>query len=250
MEQEKRILAIRSELEAVDRALLELVERRMELSREVGAIKRENGLPIYDPARERALFALYEKSVANPENFDYAKAIMLSLLRASKREQRRGLNVYLIGMPGSGKSALAKEAARAVEKNAMDTDEMVELEAGMRIAELFASCGEAEFRRLEANMLKRAAVRGYSVVATGGGVLTTPQNLALMKGSGRVVLLDRSLEELLKQDTSGRPLLARGKADIQRLYRERRAAYLGAADFIIDPDEKDALALLIDYCGE
>lgn len=241
---------VRREIEETDRALLALVEKRMELSRKMGAIKREKGLPIYDPVRERELFELYAQCVKNPENMDYAQAMMLSLLRASKREQRRGLNVYFVGMPGSGKSKLAMKVSRLVGKRLLDTDEMVKVEAGVSIAEIFFSRGEAEFRRLEADMVKRAAVQGYSIVATGGGILTHPGNLEVMKGSGRIVYLDKTLEELCKQDITGRPLLARGRADIERLYYERREAYLSAADFKVDPDTPDALQMLIDYCGE
>ena len=241
---------IRHEIEETDRAVLALVEKRMELVRKMGTIKREKGLPIYDPARERELFEMYAQCVRNPENLDYVQAMMLSLLRASKREQRRGLNVYFVGMPGSGKSKLAMKVSRLVGKGHLDTDEMVKAETGVSIAETFFSRGEEEFRRLEAVMVKRAAVQGYSVVATGGGILTHPGNLQVMKGSGRIVYLDKTLEELCKQDTSGRPLLARGRADIERLYYERREAYLSAADFKVDPDTPDALQMLIDYCGE
>ncbi len=241
---------IRREIDETDRELLALLEKRMDCAREAGRFKRENGLPIYDAAREQAMFENYARLTKKPENFDYIRPFMLSLLRASKREQRRGLNVYFIGMPGTGKSRLAKETATLLGKKALDTDSMVEEEACMRIPELFASRGETEFRRLEAEMLLRAASQGYSIVATGGGVLTYPNNLAVMKGSGRVVYLEKSLEELFKQDTTNRPLLAGGKADIERLYYERYSAYLDAADFVVNVDAPDALELLADYCGE
>ncbi|MCE5236068.1 MAG: chorismate mutase [Eubacteriales bacterium] len=245
-----RLLELRRQLEEIDKDILGLVEGRMERIREMGEYKRGKGLEIYDPAREREMFELYTQRVKDPRNLDCVQAVMLSLLRASKREQRRGLNVYFVGMPGSGKSKLAMKVGRLIGKNVLDTDEMVKAEAGMSIAELFFERGEAEFRRLEAQMLKRAAARGYSIVATGGGILTHGGNLETMAGSGRVVFLDKSLEELYKQDISGRPLLARGRADIEKLYYERRDAYLEAADFTVDPDTPDALQLLIDYCGE
>ncbi len=241
---------LRLEIEKIDAEMIALIEKRMETVRKMGGIKRENGLPVYVPERERELFELYAQRVGNPENLDYMQAIMLSVLRASKREQRRALNVYFVGMPGSGKSKIAMKVAHLVGKNILDTDEMVEAEAGISIAEIFFERGEAEFRRLEAIMAKRAAIRGYSIVATGGGILTHPGNLEVMKGSGRIVFLDKSIEELYKQDITGRPLLKRGKADIEKLYYERREAYLNAADMRLDPDAPDAMQLLMDYCGE
>ncbi len=241
---------LRHGIEKIDAEMISLVEKRMELVRIMGGIKRENGLPVYDPARERELFELYKQHVEKPENLDYMQSIMLSVLRASKREQRRALNVYFVGMPGSGKSKIARKVAHLVSKNILDTDEMVETEVGKSIPEIFFEHGEQEFRRLEAIMAKRAAIRGYSIVATGGGILTIPGNFDVMKGSGRIVFLDKSLEQLYKQDISGRPLLKHGKADIEKLYYERRDTYLNAADLIIDPDTPDAMQMLIDYCGE
>lgn len=247
---ERGLNELRLEIEKIDVDMISLVEKRMEFVRRMGGVKRENGLPIYDPARERELFELYAQRVENPENLGYMQAIMLSVLRASKREQRRALNVYFVGMPGSGKSKIAMKVAYLVSKNILDTDEMVEAEAGKSITEIFFERGEQEFRRLEAIMAKRAAIRGYSIVATGGGILTFPGNIEVMKGSGRIVFLDKSLEQLFRQDITGRPLLKRGKADIEKLYYERRDAYLDAADFIVDPDTPDAMQLLINYCGE
>lgn len=245
-----RLSELRLQIEEIDLKLLDLVEKRMARIREMGEYKRDKGLEIYDPAREREMFERYMQRVKDPRDHENVQAIMLSLLRASKREQRRGLNVYFVGMPGSGKSKLAMKVGRLIGKNVLDTDEMVKAEAGRSIAEIFFERGEAEFRRLEAQMLRRAATQGYSIVATGGGILTHTGNPETMVGSGRVVFLDKSLEELYKQDISGRPLLARGKADIEKLYYERRDAYLSAADFSVDPDTPDALQLLIDYCGE
>ena len=94
---------------------------------------------------------------------------------------------------------------------------------------------------MEVKALSRLAAKGGMVVATGGGILTTPSNIPLIKSSGYVVFLDRALEKLLQQKTRNRPLLREGIEAIIRLYTERLPVYRSTADFIIDPDSKGAI---------
>jgi shikimate kinase len=121
----------------------------------------------------------------------------------------QGLNLYLVGMMGAGKSAVGRPLAAALGYRLLDADTALEAVAGRPIAEIFASDGEAGFRDLETAVLGQLSAWHSLVVATGGGVVTQPHNWGYLR-QGVVVWLDAPAERLLerlRQDPSQRPLL-------------------------------------------
>jgi shikimate kinase len=143
------------------------------------------------------------------------------------------LNVYLTGFMGTGKSAVGRALARRLRRPFTDLDAAVERAEGRSVAEIFARRGEAAFRRLERAALARAAKRGGSVVALGGGALLDPRSRALAAKTGIVVRLTCSRRELvrrLRPRREFRPLLAGGSLDarVARLLAARRGTYGGA----------------------
>ena len=114
------------------------------------------------------------------------------------RRRLQGVNLYLIGMMGSGKSAVGRPLAEALGYRFLDADTSVEQVAGKPIPELFASEGEAGFRALEAAVLNQIAAWHSLVVATGGGVVTRPENWGHMR-QGVVVWLDAPAPLLLQR---------------------------------------------------
>jgi len=141
-------------------------------------------------------------------------------------------NVVLIGMPGSGKSAVGREAAAILGREFIDLDADVVSAAGMEIKDIFAAKGEAHFRELEAEAVRRAAARTGAVIATGGGAVLAAENVKYLKMNGRLIFLDRPPEELVP--TAGRPL-ADSADKLRRLYSERYEAYRAAADETVVP---------------
>lgn len=122
----------------------------------------------------------------------------------------RGLNLYLVGMMGAGKSAVGRPLAEALGYCFLDADTLLEQAAGRPIPELFASDGEEGFRCLETAVLDEVARWHSLVVATGGGVVTRPENWGHMR-QGAVVWLDAPEPLLLRRlqaDPTPRPLLA------------------------------------------
>jgi shikimate kinase len=147
--------------------------------------------------------------------------------------------VWLIGMMGSGKSTVGEELARRLEVPFYDTDTEIVARIGCSIGELWGVEGESAFRDLEASEVARLAGR-EAVVATGGGVVLRPENVAAMRESGSVVWLRTSVEELAARVGAGdgRPLLAEGPvADrMSAVLDERSALYEVAASIIVETD--------------
>ena len=143
-----------------------------------------------------------------------------------------GLNIYLVGMMGAGKSAVGRPLAEALGYRFIDADATLTEAAGRPIAEIFASDGEEAFRALETSVLNGIASWHSLVVATGGGAVTRPENWGHMR-QGVVVWLDAPEAELLRRlaaDPTRRPLLdghdPAGR--LQALLQERRPLYAQA----------------------
>jgi shikimate kinase len=144
----------------------------------------------------------------------------------------RGLNLYLVGMMGAGKSAVGEPLAAALGYRFLDADTALERVAGRPIPAVFAEQGEAGFRELETAVLGQIAGFHSLVVATGGGVVTRPVNWGHLQ-QGVVVWLDAPgalLLERLRADPTPRPLLESPDpaARLAALLEERRPLYAQA----------------------
>ena len=235
---------LRRKLDSIDSELLRLYTERMEASRLIGAYKRENGLPVFDPEREAEVIASRTEGLPG-ELKEGGAALVRLLMEESKKIQNSGKNLYLTGMPDCGKTRTAKKLAPLLKRQIADTDKLIVQKEGRTIDTIFLESGEEYFRGLETKLLRALAKKGGLIVATGGGMPLREENRRLMHASGTVVFLDRALEKLYGQDTFGRPLLAaetqeQVNANIERLYRERRPVYVEAADITVDPDAEDA----------
>lgn len=141
--------------------------------------------------------------------------------------------LWLIGMMGAGKSVVGRLAAERLGRGFADTDEEIERRMRRSIPEVWEAHGEAGFRAVEAAAVAALAGTG-AVVATGGGVVTRPENVTVMRRSGLVVWLEADPATLAARvgRGQGRPLLAGGAPVEERLAAlaaERRAAYAAAA---------------------
>lgn len=120
----------------------------------------------------------------------------------------QGLNIYLIGMMGAGKSTVGRPLAQRLGYQFFDTDELICQVAKTSINEIFATAGESAFRDLESQTLGEICAYKNLVVATGGGAIVRQKNWSYLR-HGIVIWLDVPVEELyqrLQQDTT-RPLL-------------------------------------------
>ena len=146
--------------------------------------------------------------------------------------------VFLVGMPGSGKTTVGRLLAARLGARFVDLDDVVEREAGRTIDEIYAAGGEAAFRDLEEGaMADVAASVGAedAVVATGGGVVLREANRRVLSGGSEVVFLDAPPEVLLPRirGTAGRPLLRSG-TPFDRIAADRRPLYEEVATIRLD----------------
>lgn len=155
-------------------------------------------------------------------------------------------SVVLIGFMGTGKTSVGRRLAERLGFPFIDTDAEIELATGKTIPEIFALQGETAFRTLEAATVRRLSGAGPAVVATGGGVVLNPENVANLKRTGLVVLLEAPADEIYGRvkEEGWRPLLA--VADplerIRQLLVQREPLYRAAADMVVvavgrTPDE-------------
>lgn len=144
----------------------------------------------------------------------------------------------MIGLPGSGKSAIGREAARRLDVPFADCDKIVEQRAGCTIARLFERDGEQVFRDLEAEALTSLMDGRPSVVATGGGAVLRASNRELLRTRSTCVYLKAEPELLwtrLRRDRR-RPLLQveNPQARLHQLAEEREPLYREAASIVVD----------------
>ena len=152
------------------------------------------------------------------------------------KQRLGGRSLYLVGMMGSGKTSTGRPLAERLGYGFVDADAVIEQAAGCSIPEIFDRDGEAGFRGLESQVLSAISQRHSLVVATGGGVVTQPENWGVLH-SGIVIWLDVVPDQLLqrlKADSTVRPLLktADPEAVLDQLLNERRPLY-GEADLTV-----------------
>jgi 3-dehydroquinate synthase len=137
---------------------------------------------------------------------------------------------------GTGKTAIGEAAAARLGYSFVDTDAVIEAQAGRSISRIFAEDGEAAFRRLETQVVATVAAQGGSVIATGGGVPLSEENMRHLRRNGLIVALHAKPEAILARLGGGvdRPLLGDDpKGSVRRLLKEREAVYR-AADLVIE----------------
>lgn len=143
--------------------------------------------------------------------------------------ERNTRNVMLIGMPGSGKSTVGAALAESLGRRLVDVDERIVEMAGCSIPEIFAKDGEEGFRQIEHQALCEVSKESGLVIATGGGVVTRPENLDPMRQNSLIVWLLRDTA-LLPKD--GRPLSQANS--LTEMFKVREPLYRAAADCIAD----------------
>lgn len=165
-------------------------------------------------------------------------------------------HLFLVGYRGSGKSSVARRLGELLRVAAIDSDEVVERDAGKTIRAIFADDGEPRFRDFESQAIQRLAERqDASIVSLGGGAILREQNRRVLASRGVVVWLKASVDEIAKRVASDattaerRPALTQlaERDEIAKLLEIREPLYREVANFTVETDNRlvDDIALEI-----
>ena len=159
---------------------------------------------------------------------------------------RRMNNLIITGFSGTGKSLVAKEVARRLNWDFLDTDVEIVKQTRKAIAEIFRQDGESKFRELERETIRKACQQRQTIIAIGGGAIADPQNYELLAKTGVIVCLEAKPETIYERlfqeavhspETEVRPLLATDNPleHIRQLKASRQPSY-AKADWAIHTD--------------
>lgn len=150
------------------------------------------------------------------------------------------MKLFLIGLPGSGKSFLGKRLAEEANVPFIDLDKVIEEEACDSIDTIFSTKGEEYFRALEAVALRQQSKTSDFVMACGGGTPCFHDNMKFITETGKSIFLDLSIPEIVKRLASEqnqlRPLLTGSQDTLEHTVknlRERRISFYNQASFIV-----------------
>jgi shikimate kinase len=154
-------------------------------------------------------------------------------------------NLFLVGLPGSGKSTLGRALARRLGKPFLDADTELERRLGVSIPTIFEIEGEAAFRDREEAVIADIVARSGVVLATGGGAVIRAANRERLKANGTVLYLHAEAATLRERTrhSRNRPLLntADPLARLAELYAQRDPLYREVADVVLESDRDQVM---------
>lgn len=147
------------------------------------------------------------------------------------------VNLYIVGFMGTGKSTIGRAVAQRLHMDFLDSDHEIERVTGRKISEIFATSGEAEFRRMERDFVERGHPERGCVVACGGGLIIPEGMLAAVNARGVVLCLHASIATIIDRVSrnKNRPLLDVEDAvtEATQLYTKREAVYRRAGTTLL-----------------
>ncbi|MGF1613726.1 MAG: shikimate kinase AroK [Gammaproteobacteria bacterium] len=163
-------------------------------------------------------------------------------------------NIFLVGPMGAGKSTVGRKLAAILEKEFLDSDEVIEVKTGASISLIFEIEGEQGFRRREHRVLDELTRRKGIVLATGGGVVLEKKNRISLRSRGFVIYLNPPFERLVERTMKDRrrPLLQteNPQARLRAIVTERDALYRQVADMIVSGEHRTPAHVVRDILAE
>ena len=148
-------------------------------------------------------------------------------------------HIFLLGLPGSGKSTLGLELAQKLQRTFIDTDLLIEEQQQLSISQIFEEYGESAFRQLESQLLDKLPQEA-SIIATGGGLPCFNDNMSTINAIGTSIYLEVPEEVLVNRlidQTAARPLLQnQTEAELMQTLRrhlEKRKPYYRRATLVV-----------------
>ena len=228
----------RQKIDAINQELIRLFEERLGIVVEIAKYKEEHQMQIHDVQREQEVLDSAVKALQNPDLAEYAKEFMEEVIRICKEYEKNHIHqhIFLIGMPGAGKTTIGKALAQTLGLDFYDVDTEIQERTGKSIQNIIIHDGEEEFHQLELTVIQDlVSKKNASVIATGGGTVLCDATAELMRESGYVVLIQRDVKQILDDlDMEIRPLLKERIEYIFRLYEERQPIFERVSHIIIE----------------
>lgn len=157
--------------------------------------------------------------------------------------------IFILGMPGSGKSTMARYLCSKTKFNYLDLDEEIEKKSQKSVTEIFRDEGQEYFRSLETKLLKEIINKEkIFILSTGGGTPCFNKNMELMKKNGITIFLNTSIDTLIERVSrkNKRPLFNSKniKETINNMFNERIKYYNQSRFSVKDNDRKEALSII------
>ena len=157
--------------------------------------------------------------------------------------------IFIVGMPGSGKSTMARYLCSKTKFNYFDLDEEIEKKSQKSVTEIFSDEGQEYFRSLETKLLKEIINKEkIFILSTGGGTPCFNKNMELMKKNGITIFLNTSIDTLIERVSrkNKRPLFNSKniKETINNMFNERIKYYNQSRFSVKDNDRKEALSII------
>lgn len=154
-------------------------------------------------------------------------------------------NIILIGMPGSGKSTLGIQLAKLLGMGFVDTDLLIQSSESELLYQILENKGFQALRQIEERILLGSEFKNQ-VIATGGSAVYSEPGMQKLKQEGRIILLDVSLEELLRRigDYSQRGIASENSQSFADIFAERAPLYKKNADLILNCNNRSMAEIL------
>ncbi len=182
------------------------------------AIPCTNGLSMLVAQAKRACELFLDSEISDGE-----------IDRIESEMAREMSNIILVGMPGCGKSTVASVLCRKTGREMTDTDCMIVEGERLSIPQIFERYGEEYFRACESRAAEDAGRLSQRIIATGGGIVTRPENYRSLAQNGKIIFIHRDIDLL---DRSGRPLSQ--KNDLYEMYKKRLPMYRAFCDIEVE----------------
>lgn len=152
-----------------------------------------------------------------------------------KKIKEQKLNIALIGMPSSGKSTIAQELSKELNKELIDTDVEIEKKLNKPISSFLTLKTENQFRDIEEKIIDDISKGNNLIISTGGGIINREDNIDRLRRNALIIFIDRPLT--LLQATESRPLSS-NKKDLEQLYYKRYPIYIKSCDYKVVNDNE------------